>query len=88
MLSLLQRRHQNFWRKKIFSNKKPPFLKTEVFLQFFPEYKERKLLGAVAGIVIDEGVDRYAYQQGLFVIVQRGDTVRLLNDADFQPKEW
>ena len=58
------------------------------FKVFFPEYKERKLLGAVAGIVIDEGVDRYAYQQGLFVIGQRGDTVRLLNDADFQPKEW
>ena len=58
------------------------------FKTFFPEYKERKLLGAVAGIVIDEGVDRYAYQQGLFVIGQRGDTVRLLNDADFQPKEW
>lgn len=58
------------------------------FKAFFPEYKDRKLLGAVAGIVIDEGVDRYAYQQGLFVIGQRGDTVRLLNDADFQPKEW
>lgn len=58
------------------------------FKTFFPEYKERTLLGAVAGIVIDEGVDRYAYQQGLFVIGQRGDTVRLLNDADFQPKEW
>ena len=58
------------------------------FKQFFPEYAERKLLGAVAGIVIDEGVDRYAYQQGLFVIGQRGDTVRLLNDEHFQPKEW
>ena len=59
-----------------------------LFRRYFPEYKDRKLLGAVAGIVIDEGVDRYAYQQGLFVIGQRGDTVRLLNDADFQPKEW
>ncbi len=58
------------------------------FKAFFPEYKDRKLIGAVAGIVIDEGVDRYAYQQGLFVIGQRGDTVRLLNDADFEPKEW
>lgn len=59
-----------------------------LFRRYFPEYEDRKLLGAVAGIVIDEGVDRYAYQQGLFVIGQRGDTVRLLNDADFQPKEW
>ena len=59
-----------------------------LFRRYFHEYKERKLLGAVAGIVIEEGVDRYAYQQGLFVIGQRGDTVRLLNDAGFQPKEW
>jgi len=40
------------------------------------------------GIVIDEGADRYAYQQGLFVIGQSGETVRILNDDQFRPKEW
>ena len=58
------------------------------FKGFFPEYATRKLFGAVAGIVIDEGVDRYAYQQGLFVIGQSGETVKILNDDKFQPKEW
>lgn len=58
------------------------------FKMFFPEYADRKLLGAVAGIVIEEGVDRYAYQQGLFVIGQSGKSVRILNDDKFQPKEW
>ncbi len=58
------------------------------FKRFFPEYADRKTVGAVAGIVIDEGVDRFAYKNGLFVIAQSGDTVRLINDETFVPKEW
>ena len=58
------------------------------FKEFFPEYTEKKVLGGVAGIVIEEGVDRYAYQQGLFVIGQSGETVRILNDERFKPKIW
>lgn len=58
------------------------------FKTFFPEYADRKILGAVAGIVIEHNVSRYAYQQGLFVIGQSGDAVRLLNDEKFRPKEW
>ena len=58
------------------------------FKTFFPEYADRKVLGAVAGIVIEHNVSRYAYQQGLLVIGQSGDAVRLLNDEKFRPKEW
>ena len=58
------------------------------FREFFPEYADRKILGAVAGIVIEEQADRFAYRQGLFVIGQTGDTVRILNDPQFQPKTW
>ncbi len=60
----------------------------EDFKSFFPEYKDRKIVGAVAGIDIQEGVDRYAYQQGLFVIGQTGEMVRILNDKKFQPRFW
>ena len=58
------------------------------FKTFFPEYADRKVLGAVAGIVIEHNVSRYAYQQGLLVIGQSGDAVCLLNDKKFRPKEW
>ncbi len=60
----------------------------EKFKRFLPEYADRKAVGAVAGIVIDEGVDRFAYKNGLFVIGQRGDTVAVLNDERFSPKVW
>jgi hypothetical protein len=58
------------------------------FREFFPEYADKRVLGAVAGIVIEEQADRFAYREGLFVIGQAGETVRILNDRQFQPKSW
>ncbi|CCI00055.1 conserved hypothetical protein [Microcystis aeruginosa PCC 9717] len=54
----------------------------------FPHYKNYRAYGAVAGIEINKGVDRYAYKKGLFVIKLSGDTVAIINDADFQPNTW
>jgi hypothetical protein len=54
----------------------------------FPHYKNYQAYGAVAGIEINEGIDRYAYKKGLFVIKPSGDTVVIINDADFQPNTW
>ncbi len=58
------------------------------FRAFFPEYNQKQLYGAVAGIEIEEGADKYAYRQGLFVLAQSGETVNILNDEEFQPKAW
>ena len=58
------------------------------FKQAFPAYKNYNIHGAVAGIEIDEGMDRYAYRQGLFVIKQSGETVEIANDEAFKPKRW
>ncbi|MEO5345287.1 MAG: hypothetical protein H7834_02775 [Magnetococcus sp. YQC-9] len=59
------------------------------FKSFFPEYADKQVMGAVAGIVIDEQVDRHAMKQGLFVIVQAGEgMVKLANSPDFKPKSW
>ena len=58
------------------------------FKQFFPEYNQKQLYGAVAGIEIEEGADKYAYRQGLFVLSQSGETVNIINNEQFQPKAW
>ncbi|MGK7887115.1 MAG: DUF3782 domain-containing protein [Crocosphaera sp.] len=58
------------------------------FKQFFPEYNQKQLYGAVAGIEIEEGADKYAYRQGLFVLAQSGETVNIINNEQFQPKAW
>jgi len=58
------------------------------FKKFFPEYKDKKKLGAVGGIVIEENSDISAYKPGLFVIAESGETVKILNDKDFKPRIW
>ena len=58
------------------------------FKEFFPHFADRKVVGAVAGIVIEERSDKYAYRKGLFVIGQTGETVKILNDERFEPKVW
>ncbi|MEI6143308.1 MAG: hypothetical protein WCP85_28785 [Mariniphaga sp.] len=46
------------------------------------------LYGAVAGMIVESGADRYAYQNGLFVLRQKGNLVEIANDPKFVPKEW
>ena len=58
------------------------------FKQSFPQYQNHTTYGAVAGIEINDGVDSYAYRQGLFVIRPSGDTVAIVNDANFRPTTW
>ncbi len=58
------------------------------FRNFFPEYAQMQIYGAVAGIGIEAEADRYAYRQGLFVLAQTGDSVTILNDAAFTPRAW
>ena len=50
--------------------------------------KGTTLLGAVAGMRIEEQADKYAYRQGLFVLKQKGEIVEIANDNKFKPKEW
>jgi hypothetical protein len=50
---------------------------------------KRKLVGAVAGGVIQENVIKYAHKKGLYVIVQTGETVKIADTPDdFTAREW
>lgn len=60
----------------------------EQFKVAFPHYASYRLHGAVAAIEIDKDVDAYAYNQGLFVIQQSGDSVAISNTPDFMPHTW
>ena len=46
------------------------------------------LYGAVAGMVVENDADRYAYKKGLYVLRQNGQIVDIVNDAQFVPKGW
>ena len=58
------------------------------FKRLLPRYAEVRALGAVAALIVPREVARYASRQGLYVLAQSGESVVILNDAQFQPKVW
>ncbi len=60
----------------------------EKFKPLFPNYADKKIYGAVSGMVIPNNVAKYAYKKGFFVIAQKGDSAVILNDHTFQPIAW
>ena len=60
----------------------------ERFKKLFPQYAGFRVMGAVAGMVVPEAAARFAYRQGLFVLVQSGEAMTSGNDDDFTPGVW
>ena len=58
------------------------------FTLFFPEYKDKKIYGAVAYLKLYESADRYAIKKGLFVIKATGDSACIINKKDFKPLDF
>ena len=60
----------------------------EKLKRLLPSYAGKRLLGAVAAMVIPDDVAKYAYRRGLFVIAQTGEHLTIRNDTRFQPRSW
>jgi hypothetical protein len=58
------------------------------FKTLFPEFASKRLLGAVAAMVIPGDAAAYAGKRGLFVIGQKGEDAVLLNAEGFEPRAW
>jgi hypothetical protein len=58
------------------------------FKRLMPRFRDVKALGAVAAMIVPNEVGSYACRQGLFVLVQSGENVIILNDAEFTPQVW
>ena len=56
--------------------------------RLMPSYSDKRVLGAVAAMVIDESVAQYAYRKGLYVIGQSGDHLEIRNADGFVAKAW
>ncbi len=56
------------------------------FKILFPEFASKRLLGAVAAMVVTDGAVRYAERNGLFVIAQSGKDAVFLNSEGFEPR--
>ena len=59
------------------------------FLEFFPEFKSYRIYGAVVGINLQEGVEKFAFKNGLMVFRYRDKgEVEILNPEGFEPKDF
>ena len=58
----------------------------EGFEELFPEYRDRKVYGAVAYLRADESSDEYAEGRGLFVIRATGSSASITNPEGFTPR--
>jgi hypothetical protein len=48
----------------------------------------RKFQGGIAGAIMSDSVRAYALKNGLYVVEQTGDTVRIVTSEGFKPREW
>jgi hypothetical protein len=51
----------------------------------FPQWSGHRIHGAVATMVLDEGVAKYAQERGFFVIAQSWESVEIVNAPEFVP---
>ena len=56
------------------------------FPQLFPEYKDKKIYGAVAYLRSQSEAHYFAEKQGLFVIRATGNSSSIINQKKFKPK--
>jgi hypothetical protein len=60
----------------------------ELFREYFPIFKDKKIIGVLATLYPDENIIKYAEKTG-FLVLGLGDwLMELKNSKDFKPKEW
>jgi len=60
--------------------------KLKQFTKWRPEYKGKKVYGAVAYLKANQSSDKYAEKQKLFVIKATGSSASITNPKNFKPK--
>ncbi len=56
--------------------------------EFFPEFQEKRIIGAVASLYVEPSVTVFAERQGLLVIGLGEENLVVLNSPDFTPKAF
>ena len=60
----------------------------EKIKRFLPDHVNKRISGALAGMVIPANVASYAIKKGLYVIGQNGEHLELRNEKSFTAKTW
>jgi len=63
-------------------------LKLDNAKEWMPEYKDKKIIGAIACLVEQSGSLKVAIKKGLFAIKTIGGSASIINKQGFEPKKW
>ncbi len=55
------------------------------FKNYFPEYRDKKVYGAMAYLKSNEGASQYAEKKGLFILNPVGNIIKVVNSVHFRP---
>jgi len=58
------------------------------FREFFPEYRDRPVVGILASLAVEESVLNYAEKQGFVVLAVGDQLMEVKNRLGFVPKQW
>ena len=56
--------------------------------EYFPEYRDRKIIGSVASVSIDESVVNFATKNGILALAVGDELMDIQNPAGFTPAVW
>jgi hypothetical protein len=61
---------------------------TREFRDYFPEYKDRKLIAGLAMLYADKSLIRYASSQGILILAVGDELMDVMNEPGFKPTEF
>lgn len=61
---------------------------SDIFREFFPEYRDEPVVGILASLAVEESVLSYAEKQGLVVLAVGDQVMEIRNRPGFVPKRW
>ena len=67
----------------------PKLLKTiGVFREYWPEYKDRRVVGGLAMLYADKSLIRYASRKGILILAVGDELMDVMNEPGFKPTEF
>jgi len=79
----------NETKSKLEPSNVPELLETiREFREYFPEYKDKKIIGSLATLFADESLIKYASLKGILILAVGEELMDVMNEPGFKPAEF
>jgi hypothetical protein len=79
----------NETKSKLEPSNVPELLETiREFREYFPDYKDKKIVGSLATLFADESLIKYASREGILILAVGEELMDVMNEPGFKPAEF